>query len=553
MSELGSFLKAVEDDYLTGLSNKGIVKRSYKDLEKEPVSVEEAGEQIIGRVGDAKVTLCLPLTQSTCTCPAVGICKHIVMTILAAKRSAGRTEETDTAKKIADSISLEQLQKAVDEKEWKRIVQELKSGDALRITRGVIVTVQDASNEITVNLTTPLEYSACTCHSKKLCRHKVKAILALKLESGVLSEDELQEVQKEQTADKWDKKRILPVLKQVQKTLGEMLMTGSVRIPPELADTLERHAISCHREGLALSEIKLRALSERVKAYQGRHADTTAKMLLKGVTEIYTQTLQLEHLLAAGGDISELAGEFRSEYSETGELLLMGLGMRHFVSPTGYEGETLYFLETNTGEWYTYTVAHPTFYEKNQRRRSYGNTAPWGVSATLAQFSTSRIRLRDGKVNAQNRLSSTSQASAELYGESTADRERILEYVKEDFSKLWEEYLKRLQNRQDQQKEKHSEVELCETDKLFLLRPKAIADMHYDEIGQRLVFYLEDQEGRRLRAQLTYAKQEAAAIKSLERLRDRLERKKAQIPVFLGSLYVEDGECVLYPIETIEV
>ncbi|MBE5871619.1 MAG: hypothetical protein E7294_10220 [Lachnospiraceae bacterium] len=602
MSELGSFLKAVEDDYLIGLSNKGIVKRSYKDLEKEQVSVEVAGEQIIGQVGNEKVILQLPLSNSICTCPAVGMCKHIVMTILTAKLDGGRTEETvaesndtggkegeekkqdkadtgltnavkmknnatvdpmeetgrkidsertgaaettetDTVKKIADSISVEQLKKAVDEKEWKRIIQELKSRDALRITQGMIVTVQDAATGMTVHLTTPLENSACTCHSKKLCRHKVKAILALKLESGVISGEELKETQKENTADKWDKKQILPVLKQVQNTLGEMLMTGSVRIPMEAADTLERYAISCHREGLANLELKLRALSERVKAYQGRHADATAEVLSEGVTEIYLLLLQLGTLLESGEDISALAGEFRSEYTKTGELLLMGLGMRHFVSSTGYEGETLYFLETNTGEWYTYTVARPTFYDRKPRQRTYGNAAPWGVSTTLAQLASSRIRLRDGKANAEHRLSSTSQASAELYGESTADRERILEYVKEDFARLWEEYSKRLQNPEDEQ----------EYNKLFLIRPAAISDMHYDEIGQRLIFYLEDQKGRRLRSQLTYAKQEAAAIKSLERLRDRLERNKAQIPVFLGSIYVEDGECVLYPIETIEI
>ena len=39
LSELINFLSSVDDDYLIGLSNKGIVKRSYKELEKDSVEL----------------------------------------------------------------------------------------------------------------------------------------------------------------------------------------------------------------------------------------------------------------------------------------------------------------------------------------------------------------------------------------------------------------------------------------------------------------------------------------------------------------------------------
>ena len=35
MEGLKAFIEKVDDDYLTGLSNKGTVKRAYKDLEQE--------------------------------------------------------------------------------------------------------------------------------------------------------------------------------------------------------------------------------------------------------------------------------------------------------------------------------------------------------------------------------------------------------------------------------------------------------------------------------------------------------------------------------------
>ena len=35
MEEVKAFVGQVDDEYLIGLSNKGIVKRAYKDLEQE--------------------------------------------------------------------------------------------------------------------------------------------------------------------------------------------------------------------------------------------------------------------------------------------------------------------------------------------------------------------------------------------------------------------------------------------------------------------------------------------------------------------------------------
>ena len=46
MAEIHDFLKDIDDDYLVGLTNKGIVKRSYKDLESENVELTGEGDSI---------------------------------------------------------------------------------------------------------------------------------------------------------------------------------------------------------------------------------------------------------------------------------------------------------------------------------------------------------------------------------------------------------------------------------------------------------------------------------------------------------------------------
>ena len=89
MEQLRAALRQADDDYLVGLSNKGIWKRAYKDLEGETPSLAWQGE-------DAQVTLnsetCViknPLGESTCSCPSSGICRHVVTAILWLKGQIG--------------------------------------------------------------------------------------------------------------------------------------------------------------------------------------------------------------------------------------------------------------------------------------------------------------------------------------------------------------------------------------------------------------------------------------------------------------------------------
>ena len=93
MSKLRQFLETVDEEYLIGLSNKGIVKRSYKDLENTTVEITEEGEEIRGVCGDAQVVLKLPLTNSTCSCPSTSICKHVIMTLLTAQKADGEAQK----------------------------------------------------------------------------------------------------------------------------------------------------------------------------------------------------------------------------------------------------------------------------------------------------------------------------------------------------------------------------------------------------------------------------------------------------------------------------
>ena len=572
LSELIAFVSSVDDEYLVGISNKGIVKRSYKDLEKERVELSVTENECKGKLMDIEVTLSMPLSDSRCSCPAHGICKHIVMTIITLKNNSAREEtstdalndavtqsntdgkdieRSDSAKAVQHLPSMQELKKDISNKEFVKIVEEIEGDEKVDIWGEDIITVKDAAAGTIVKLAFPIRNSVCSCHSDKLCRHKVKAILLVKLARKEIEIEDLIKSTREAGLKYWDADGIKEVIRDVRKTLTDIVMTGSSRMSPELPLGLERLAIRCHNVMLADMETQMRILSELTACYNGRRARVKASNILRVVSEIYLLSDAIEDKLLKGEDITSLAGSFRSEYTDVKELHLSGMGMRHFVSVAGFEGETIYFLE-DSGEWYTYTVARPTIYDRKKRRSNYSE-APWGLPCTLNHLAGSTIVLRGGKANSMHRLSSTSKATADLMGESNISEELISDHIYDDFAKLWEDYCERISGAYGKFSDTYGDgsESISEADKLFLIRPKRIFDMNYDEVGQRLVFYLEDSLGRTLKSQITYSKEEAAAIKSLESIKRNIEKGKDKMPVFLGIIYVEDGECVMYPIETL--
>ena len=123
-------------------------------------------------------------------------------------------------------------------------------------------------------------------------------------------------------------------------------------------------------------------------------------------------------ILLEGRDNSEigsLAGEFHARYKPVGDLDLVGITMEHFVSQSGYEGDTVYFLEETTGRWYTYTNARPTFYE-GKRRSTFSEKAqaPWEMTVSLEDLVCLKIHLEGGKADETGRLSSTKETRGEV-------------------------------------------------------------------------------------------------------------------------------------------
>ncbi len=497
-------LDNLDDDYLVGMANKGIVKRAYKDMEAGDYKVVSAEGEAQVTVGGETVVLRQPLGESSCSCPSRTICRHVVLGILALKEfvagdggKGGTGQEADqlagteealseaaanAPENPADGSSLEEgggpqtqtgsmagestveegkqdlksrlvaeisafplpsLKKTLGTKQLLALVSQKKSGQLPKITYASIITVQLPKGGYTVKLLSPLEYSTCTCHKKEFCAHKAAAVLWCKLMAGEVSEEELGGAEELQDFAMGEVK---DAAGQMQGFLMELLDTGLARTSPDVLDYLDRLALISHNAKLANFEGYWRALHDSYGNYLKRKASFQEGKLMEQFARLYKRVELLKQAADTADvvQVAALSGEFRSEYVPVGNLSLTGIAMEHFESQTGYEGETVYFLEENTKEWYTYTSARPVFYETAGRRgRQEKAAAPWGLPVSVKEMVGLRLHLSGARCDARGRLSSSAETKGEVTGscrkENCLHTGELTGWYYRDFGKLFKE------------------------------------------------------------------------------------------------------------------
>lgn len=582
MNEWKNRLAEIDDDYLIGLANKGIVKRAYKDKEEIPTEVLKLEEEAEIKIGGETVLIRYPLGESKCSCPSRSVCRHIILAILilqelVAKEKEGieepkaekpKAEEIEERKELEESSQEEEtlqneeknlskttgmeslleeiynyplkaLKKTIGVRQFQNFLAQRKAGIHPKIQYSSIITVKLPEQEITVKLLHPLAYSSCTCHKKEFCVHKASAVLWCQLENGIVTEESLTEEVVESMD--YPLEQIQEAAGQMKIFLDELLGTGLSRTSPDVLDYLERLAIISHNANLPKYEGYFRALFDSYGQYFKRKASFQTRDLMAQITRLYRR---VELLLQAKNnlEIAKYAGEFKAEYHLIGDLDLIGVAMEHFSSQTGYEGETIYFLEEHTKEWYTYTAARPVFYESSRGRgKTEKGEAPWGVLISLEELSQKRIHLSRAKCDERNRLSSSQETRGIVTGERNLTWKELEQCYYQDFGKLFIEQIG-----QERGKWLREQKEKKEGIRLVFLRPDSCEKAEFSETDQRLSMILFDKTGKEVVVEVVYSKKEEWGIQYLERMRE------SRLPYFLGKIYLKDGRIRMYPVALID-
>ncbi|MDE7183961.1 MAG: hypothetical protein K2O40_05670 [Lachnospiraceae bacterium] len=653
MNDWKSAFGEIDDDYLTGISNKGIVKRAYKDLETIPCMAagqnlqEAAGKRLQDTafaaedvlqiaVGEETVQIRLPFGESACSCPSRSICRHVVQGILALKAAfavqdsaedrndkaqsdaeknadsgsvlseimtnkseagetvANATDTGSTAKSTAKSAAkrtavhtkekniqdisddtlaqpatmtekvtqqiagypFPKLCKSLGIRRMQEMIGAAMTGRKPQITYSSVVTVQPIAKSMTVKLLFPLEHSTCTCHKKEFCVHKAEAVLWCKLESGQLSIQDLEQTEDAGTA--YDMGQVQEAALQMRTFLNELFDTGLSRTAEDALDHMERLAVISHNAKLPNYESDWRRLQDSYQKYMKRVATLRIQNLVRQMARLYRQVELLERAQNALA-VSALAGAFRSEYTPALDLDLVGIALEHFVSKSGYEGDTVYFLEETTKQWYTYTQARPVFYDKDQSNYYYGSQrytqeTPWGLPVPFRQLAFCRIHLENARSDSRGRLSSSKETKGHLIMERDSKNPLTTKHMGKwyyrDFAQLFQEMFcadRRVdaavagkESGPDDADRSDSE-ETVQT-KLVMLRPSSCDPAVFLDTEQKLRMNLYDEADKAVVVEITYSKDEAEGIRYLEKITD------ANLPCFFGKIYLQDGRIKLYPI-----
>lgn len=532
-AELHAALRQADEDYLIGLSNKGTVKRAKKDLEGLTPAAQEEDQAVQVRLGEEVCTIRAPLGDSLCTCPAPGMCRHRIAAILWLKRQTD--QDAPAEEKPADlspllEVPVDQLRRAIGAKAFHALVFRLGRDGLPPIQEGSILQVELPWENAAVKLLLPLEHSACTCRSRELCRHKAAALLAYQL---MKKRHTLEELAGQATPgeSRWDLEQAAAAAQAVRELTAELLDTGLSRLSPSAPDSAQRLSALCHTAALPRLENGLRSLGTLLERALDRSAAFRTEDLLLRLARLEHLARKLEQV-QDGNQIPELAGTFREEYAACPALTLTLVGERAFHTDSGYAGVVYYFWELKQRQWYTYTFARPTFYDKRDRRRHSHIPAPWGLDCQMDQLYGLRLTLERGKATRDRRLSSSEDCRA-MAGDSLQPWEALPEEVCwTDFAKLF------------QALEPHL-LEGAETDRTVLVRPSRWVPQKFDKTAQLFRMLLLDTKGRVLPLEVRFSAQSKALVELLEKIAQTPQENTA----FLGLLRLEGEGLTFYPIE----
>ena len=291
-----------------------------------------------------------------------------------------------------------------------------------------------------------------------------------------------------------------------------------------------------------------------------RVASLGIQTLMHQLTKLNRQTMLLKQAQNAFA-VSKLAGAFRAEYMSALELDLIGIATEHFISKSGYEGDTVYFLEQNTKTWYTFTQARPIFYDNDANVTYYtpqyhSQESPWGLTVPFRNFAFSYIHLVDAKCDNRGRLSSSKETKGQLTGERTGENMlttgMLGKWYYKDFVQIFQDFFNADKHIDTVMTSDTSVYNNSDTDnsyltespqmKLVFLKPASCDSAVFLETEQKLSMNLYDERGKMVVIELIYSKNEAEGIRYLEKITND------NLPYFFGKIYLRDGRIRMYPI-----
>lgn len=496
---------AVTMEALEALANKGLLRRAQKDYQRGDVGAFEMRDAgLIVNVGGQRVTLIeAGPAKAACTCPAPGVCQHILAACLALMQPSG------VAPAPGSPAHAEWLAFTHDELiaafglPAMRAAHELSLLHETSIESAATLTVRFPALNAQIIALPGAGLGGIIVHGASEKRHPqlaAAALLIVRRAAGLLWEP---------PALKGDKLDAAPlhredVLRAAAGLLEEVLAAGLARLSPAIVERLDALAISAQTAEWHRLALLLQRLAAQASDWLLRRPQADLGLLFSEMATAYA----LARALA--GNAPQLAGMSREQYVEVGSLDLIGVAAWPWRTTSGYEGLTMLMWDPANATWTTWTDARPRVFQGGFSAVSrFTQPGPWEGAVSPAQLSRSRFRLLQARRNRWGRLSASTKCKALVIGNSNvAD---IASKVHDDWSAL-ASVLARA-----------TSLGLRELDPRAayqIVTPASWERHPFDPVQQSLTWLLRDGAGHALELRLAFDDLSRPAIQLLEKLTD---------------------------------
>lgn len=345
MTALHDFIHAHDEATLITALNKGQVIRAKKDVTGGKVALTDEGadQANLSVAGETTILSAKGLTAAKCSCPAAGLCRHVVAAVLFLRENADGSEETA---KVADAppalpdFTMAQVEKFAG-KDWVRALQNADNHAILTLTTSTTVEFPDTSETVTFPVGLPLKDALFKGprSARKRLAVALAALMVLR-EKGETLPEAVIETQTTPVADE----RLLNLASAALEQAAQSLASGNTR---QSRERLFSIAITSRTEALPRLAAELRGLSELLDPEALRRADVTPTDALMRLGRSYA----LCQALRNAPDDPILMGTGARSFTPSGPRDYVLIGAEHWRTDAGARGFTLTLRDLENGRF----------------------------------------------------------------------------------------------------------------------------------------------------------------------------------------------------------
>ena len=496
MSSLKTQLSVIDDDYLIGLSNKGLVNRAMKEIIDAEVTISLDDLALEATFADGTiVTIKDNINNFSCSCPARSICKHVIMALmLAAKDLSNNNIPSDIntgsqgllKDKVCYDSLLEYTQEALIKKWSKRqynnVLDKIANGQSVDINEDNKLMVFLKDDGITVSFLpgSSLDQALCSCKIKG-CTHPLSALLHyIHYKTGVLNFIPA-------STDFIGDMSVIPL---VINLVEEIYQCGLFRLSSEYGAKCSQYATLCHGAGFASLERLLERSAKQLDLYQSKNADFNINNLVRDLGRIYAicDRINKNH------DASIVTERFKQQYRELPQIRIIGIGAYPWYAQSGFCGLTAVFYSPELSKFVTFSLSRNADSQKQAIElisHFWKNNSIWDLHTNFANLSRGEWHLTTAKLSESSRLSSSkSTKGSNIRTRTSLTGEDISKIVINDFTKLKELFC----NDEGENGEIYA-----------IIKPARIEDGHFDQITQEYKLPIYDKNDNCLQLTVPYS------------------------------------------------